>query len=127
MKFISYNSRLLYSQEQKLSTLARELLGIVDALLIYEFHIIESPHPTHLFTDRKHLLHCFTKKGSLIPRFYRAQMQLTNFSKLIFSILLAKISQLPIFIVVLFTKTELQLNHLKNTTSTTIRFCYITK
>ena len=29
-----------------------------------------------------YLLHCFAKKGTLSPRFYRAQMQLTKFSKL---------------------------------------------
>ena len=82
MKVISYNSRILNPQEQKLSTLDRELLGIVHALQIYEFLIIGSPHPIHIFTDHKPLLHCFTKKGNLSPRFYRAQMQVTKFSKL---------------------------------------------
>ena len=74
MKVISYNSRILNPQEQKLSTLDRELLGIVHALQIYECLIIGSPHPIHIFTDHKPLLHCFTKKGNLSPRFYRAQM-----------------------------------------------------
>ena len=81
MKFISYNSRILNPQEQKLSTLERELLGIVHALQIYEFIIFGSPHPIHIFTDHKPLLHCSTKKGNLSPRFYRAQMELTKFSK----------------------------------------------
>ena len=80
MKVISYNSRILNPQEQKLSTLDRELLGIVHALQIYEFPIIGSPHPMHIFTDHKPLLHCFTKKGNHSPRFYRAQLQLTKFS-----------------------------------------------
>ena len=44
--------------------------------------IIGSPHPIYIFTDHKHLLHCFAKKRNLSPRFYRAQMQLTKFSKL---------------------------------------------
>ena len=44
MKVISYNSRILNTQEQKLSTLDRELLAIVYALQIYEFLIIGSPH-----------------------------------------------------------------------------------
>ena len=82
MRVISYNSRILNTQEQKLSTLDRELLSIVYALQIYEFLIIGSPHPIYVFTDHKPLLHCFAKKGNLNPRFYRAQMQLTNFSKL---------------------------------------------
>ena len=82
MRVISYNSRILNTQEQKLSTLDRELLAIVYALQIYEFLIIGSSHPILIFTDHKPLLHCFAKKGNLSPRFYRAQMQLTKFSKL---------------------------------------------
>ena len=78
MKVISYNSRILNPQEQKLSTLDRELLGILHSLQIYEFHIIGSPHPIHIFTDHKPLLHCLTKKSNLSSRFYRAQMQLTK-------------------------------------------------
>ena len=66
MKVISYNSRILNSQEQKLSTLDRELLGIVHAFQIYEFPITGSPHPIHFFTDHKPLLHCFTKKVTLV-------------------------------------------------------------
>ena len=52
MKVVSYNSRILNTQEQKLSTLDRELFAIVYALQIYEFLIIGSPH-------HKPLLHCF--------------------------------------------------------------------
>ena len=63
MKVISYNSGILNPQEQKLSTLDRELLGIVHALQIYEFPIIGFAHPKHIFTDHQPLLHCFTKKG----------------------------------------------------------------
>ena len=79
LKVISYNSRILNPREQKLSTLERELLGIVHALQIYEIIIKGSPHPIHVFTDHKPLLYCFTIKGNLRPR---AQMQLTKFSKL---------------------------------------------
>ena len=82
MKVISYNSRILNPHEQKLPTLDRELLSIVHALQIYEVLIIGSLHPMHVFTDHQPLLHCFTKKGNLSPHFYRAQMQLTKFSKL---------------------------------------------
>ena len=81
MKVFSYNSRILNTQEQKLSTLDRELLAIVYALQIYEFLIIGSPHPIYIFTDNKPLLHCFAKKGNLSPRLYRAQVQLTKISK----------------------------------------------
>ena len=82
MKVISYNSRILNTQKQKLSTLDRELLAKVYALQIYDFLIIGSPHPIYIFTDHKSLLHCFARKGNLSPRVYREQMQLTQFSKL---------------------------------------------
>ena len=104
MKVILYNSRILNPQEQKLSTLDRELLGIVHALQIYEFLIIGSRHPIHIFTDHKPLLHCFTKKGNLSPRFYRAQMQLTKFSKLKLIHTPGKTSLLPICYVALLQK-----------------------
>ena len=63
MKVISYNSRILSTQEQKYSTLDQELLAIVYALQIYEFLNIGSPHPIHIFTDHKPSLHCFTQKS----------------------------------------------------------------
>ena len=40
IQVISYNSRILNPQEQKHSTLGRELFGIIHALQIYEFLII---------------------------------------------------------------------------------------
>ena len=62
IKVISYNSRIPKPQEQKLSTIDCEILGIVHALHLYEFLIFGSPHPIHMFTDHKPLFHCFTKK-----------------------------------------------------------------
>ena len=111
---ISYNSRILNPQEQKLSTLDRELLGIVHALQIYIFPNIGSPHPIHIFTDHKPLLHCFTKKGNLSPRFYRAQMQLTKFSKLKIIHTPGKNLSVADMLSQSFTKAELQLNQLKH-------------
>ena len=114
MKVISYNSRIINPQEQKLSTLDRELLGIVHALQIYEILIIGSPHPIHIFTYHKPLLHCFTKKGNLSPRFYRAQMQLTKFSKLKIIHTPGKNLSVADMLSRSFTKAELQLNQLKH-------------
>ena len=114
MKLISYKSRILNPQEQKLSTLDRELLGIVHALQIYEFLIIGSPHPIQIFTDHKPLLHCFTKKGNLSPRFYRAQMQLTKFSKLKSTHTPGKNLSVADMLSRSFTKAELQINQLKH-------------
>ena len=104
MKVISYNSRLLNPQEQKLYTLDRELLGIVHALQIYEFLIIGSPHPIHIFTDHKPLLHCFTKKGYLSPRFSKLKIIHTPGRNLSVADMLSRS----------FTKAELQLNQLKH-------------
>ena len=114
MKVISYISRILNPQEQKLSTLDRELLGIVHALQIYEFLIIGSPHPIHIFTDHRPLLHCSTKKGNLSPRFYRAQKQLTKFSKLKIIHTPGKNLSVADMLSRSFTKAELQLNQLKH-------------
>ena len=97
MKVFSYSSRILNPQEQKLSTLDRELLGIVHALQIYEFLIIGSPHPIHIFTDHK-------------PRFYRAQLQLTKFSKLKIIHTPGKHLSVADMLSRSFTKAELQLN-----------------
>ena len=79
MTVISYNSRIFNTQEQKLSTLDRELLAIVYALQIYEFLIIGSPHPFYIFTDHKHLLHCFAKKGNLSQGFIEHKCNQQNF------------------------------------------------
>ena len=114
MKVISYNSRILNPQEQKLSTLDRELLGIVHALQVYEFLVSGSPHPIHIFTDHKPLLHFFTKKRNLSPRFYRAQMQLTKFSKLKIIHTPGKNLSVADMLSRSFTKAELQLNQLKH-------------
>ena len=114
MKVISYNSRILNPQEQKLSTLDRKLLGIVHALQIYEFLNIGSPHPIHIFTDHKPLLHCFTKKGNLSSRFYRAQMQLTKFSKLKIINTPGKYFSVADMLSRSFTKAESQKNQLKH-------------
>ena len=66
---ISYISRILNQQEQKLSTLDREPLGIVHALQIYEVLIIGSSHPIHVFIYHKPLLHCYKKKVSIVHDF----------------------------------------------------------
>ena len=114
MKILSYNSRILNPQEQKLSTLDRDHLGIVHALQIYEILIICSPHPIHIFTDHKPLLHCFTMKSNLSPRFYRAQMQLTKFSKLKIILTPGKNLSVADMLSCSFTNAELQLNQLKH-------------
>ena len=114
MKVISYKSGKLNPQEQKLHTLDRELLGILHAPQIYDFLIIGSPYPIHVFTDHKPLLHCFKKKGNRSPRFYTAQMQLTNISKLKIIHTPGKNLSVADMLSRSFTKAELQINQLKH-------------
>ena len=54
------------------------------------------------------------KKGNLSPRFYRAQMQLTKFSKLKIIHTLGKNLSVADMLSRSFTKAELQLNQLKH-------------
>ena len=82
MQIISYNSRILTTQEQKLSTYDRELCAITFALSQYEFIIIGSKFPITVFTDHNPILFLFTRKGNPTPRQYKAQMLLTKFSNL---------------------------------------------
>ena len=82
MQIISYNSRVLNTQEQKISTHDRKLCAVTFALTVYEFIIIGSKFPITLSTDHNQLLFLFTRKGNLTPRQYKAQMLLTKLSNL---------------------------------------------
>ena len=83
-KVISYNSRILNPPEQKLCTLDRELLGIVQALQFYEFLIFCSHYPIHVFTEYKPLFQCFTKKvncSNAIDKVFETQNFLYSWKK----------------------------------------------
>ena len=82
MQVISYNSRILTTQEQKLSTYDRELCAITFALSQYEFILIGSKFPIIISTDHNPILFLFTRKCNLTPRQYKAQMLLTKISNL---------------------------------------------
>ena len=113
MRVNSYISQILNTQEQKLSTLNRELLAIVYALQIYEILIIGSPHPIYIFTDHIPSLHCFARKGNLSPRFYRAQMQLTKFSNFKITHTPGKDLTVADMLSRSFTKEQLQIYQIK--------------
>ena len=53
IRIVPFNSRVFDNAEQKISTLHRELYGIVSALQTYEHYIIESPFPIYLYCDHK--------------------------------------------------------------------------
>ena len=81
-RIVSFNSRVFTKDEQKMSTLHRELCGIISALQTYEHFIIGSPHPIKIFCDHKPLLYLWARKGSLSHRFFRYQVIITQFTNL---------------------------------------------
>ena len=76
----SFNSRVFTKDEQKMSTLHRELCGIKSALQTYENFIIGSPHPIIVFCDHKPLLYLWARKGRLSHRFFQYQVINTQFT-----------------------------------------------
>ena len=81
-RVISFNSRIFDKAEQKMSTLHRELCGIVSALQTYEHYIIGSPFPIYLHCDHKPILYLWGRKGQLSHRFFRYQVIITKFQNL---------------------------------------------
>ena len=79
---IPFNSRVFDKAEQKMSTLHRELCGIVSALQTYEHNIIGSPFPIYLYCDHKPILYLWGRKGQLSHRFLRYQVIITKFQNL---------------------------------------------
>ena len=82
-RIISFNSRIFEKAEQKMSTLHRELCGIVSVLQTYEHYIIGSPFPIYLYCDQKAILYLWGRKGQLSHRFFRYQVVVTKFQNLI--------------------------------------------
>ena len=81
-RIVSFNSRVFTKDEQKMSTLHRELCGIISALQTYEHFIIGSRHPIKVFCDHKPLLYLWARKGRLSHRFFRYQVIITQFTNL---------------------------------------------
>ena len=69
-RIVSFNSRVFDKAKQKMSTLHRELCGIVSALQTYEHYIIGSPFPIYLYCDHKPILYLWGRKGQLSHRFF---------------------------------------------------------
>ena len=81
-RIISFNSRVFDKAEQKMSTLHRELCGIVSALQTYELYIIGPPLPIYLYCDHKPNLSLWGRKVQLSHRFFRYQVFITKFQNL---------------------------------------------
>ena len=82
LDILSQNSQIFTTNEQKLCTTDRELMGIVFSLTIYENNNIGSEPFIIVLIDPKLVLSFFTKNGNLSSKFYTAQMQLIKFQKL---------------------------------------------
>ena len=65
-----------------MSTLHRELCGIVSALQISEQYNIGPPFPIYLYCDHKPILYIWGRKGQLSNRFFRYQVIITKFQNL---------------------------------------------
>ena len=81
-RIISFDSRVLHKAEQKMSTLHRELCGILSALQTYEHYVIGSPFPIYLYCDQKPILCSWGRKRQLSHRFFRYQVIITKFQNL---------------------------------------------
>ena len=81
-RIISFNSRIFDKAEQKMSTLHRELCGVVSALQTYEHYIIGYPFPIYLYCDHKPILYLWGPKEQLSHRFFRCQVIITKFQNL---------------------------------------------
>ena len=75
----SFNSRVYDYAEQKMSTLHRELCGIVSALQTYEHYIIGSPFRIYLYFNQKLILYLWGQKGQESHRFSKHQVLITKF------------------------------------------------
>ena len=62
-----------------MSTLHRELCGIVSALQTYGHSIIVSPLFIYLYCDHKPILYLWGRKGQLSDLLFRYQVIITNF------------------------------------------------
>ena len=81
-RIVSFNSRVFDNAEQKMSTLHRELCGIVSALQTYEHYIIGSPFPIYLYCDHKPILYLWGRKGQLSQQLFNYQVIITKFHNL---------------------------------------------
>ena len=81
-RIFSFNSRVFDKAEQKMSTLHRELCGLVSALQTYEHYIIGSPFPIFLYCDHKPIFYLWGRKGQLSHRFLRYQVIITKLRNL---------------------------------------------
>ena len=65
-----------------MSTLHKELCGIVSALQTCEHYIIGYPFPIYFYCDHKPILYFWGREGQLFQRFFRYQVIVQKFQNL---------------------------------------------
>ena len=78
---VSFNSRIYTEEEQKLSSTARELCGVISDLQSYGRYSIGSPHPVYVHRDQKPLMCLWGRRKNFSHRFFRYQLLLSQFKK----------------------------------------------
>ena len=78
MDVFSYNSRLVATNEQKLCTTSREVIGIVFSLTINEQNVSGSAPLNTASNDHNPIPGCFSKKHNLSSIFFTAQLKLAK-------------------------------------------------
>ena len=78
-RITSFNFRVFDNAEQKMSTVYRELCGIVSALQTYEHYIFGSSFSIYLYSDHKPFLCFWGRKGQPSHRLFRYQVIITKF------------------------------------------------
>ena len=65
-----------------MSTIARELCGVVSALQTYEHYLLDSPHPIYLYTDHETLIYLWGRRGNFSHRYFRYQLVISELQNL---------------------------------------------
>ena len=81
-KVASFISRIFDRTEQNLSTMHRELCGIVSALEAYEHYIIGSPHTLFVKCDHKPIIYLWARKGIISARIFFLPLIISQFQNL---------------------------------------------
>ena len=81
-RVVSINSRIFDKTEEKLSTMHRELFGIVSALKTYEHYIIGSPHTIYIHCNHKPNIYLWARKGNVSATFFHFDLIILQFQNL---------------------------------------------
>ena len=79
---VSVNLRAFTKDYQRITTLHRELCGIISAPSSQEQFITDSPHPIKAFFDYKPLLYICPRKGKFSLHFFCYQLIITQLTSL---------------------------------------------